>query len=135
MLMSLFAGLIAGISLVGSVLAQRRDRRDEAASLRVCGVRVSSITTAHAVEAAVLALTAFISVGLAGWAASAASLDALSLLPRSRYLPLMGGPTDVTGVVAVAAAAGVLVGAVTYAGYRSVGRTSPPSLLRGGVSR
>ncbi len=134
-LMSLFASLIAAISLVGSVLAQRAERRDEAASLRVCGVPVSSINNASAVEAAVLAVTAFVVVGLAGWAASGASLDALSLVPRSEYLPVMGGPTNLAGVVAVAAGAALLVGIVTYAGCRGVARTSPPSRLRGGGSR
>lgn len=135
LLMSVFAGLIAGVSLIASVLAQRADRRDEAASLRVSGVPVSSITGAHAVEAFVLALTAFVVVWLAGWVASGASLGALSLVPQSDYLPLLGGPNRPWEIIAVAAGAGLLVGGVTYAAYRSVARSSPPSLLRVGAGR
>nr|MBA3234193.1 hypothetical protein [Propionibacteriales bacterium] len=57
-LMSAFAALIAAVCLLTSVQAQRADRRQEAASLRVAGVATRSISGAHGVEALILATMA-----------------------------------------------------------------------------
>lgn len=129
-LMSGFAALVAGLSLVASVRGQRAERRREAASLRLAGVRVASIATAHGLEAAVLAGTAFVVVAVTGWVASAVSLAALSLVPQTAYTPKLDVTTRPFGLFAVAVAAGLLVGAVTYVTFHSVARRSPPRLLR-----
>ncbi|MBA3232840.1 MAG: hypothetical protein H0T17_02660, partial [Propionibacteriales bacterium] len=73
---------------------------------------------------------AFVVVFAAGWLASVVSLGSLALVPSSASLPVLDVDTRPTELLAVAAAAALLVGAVTYLTFRSLARSAPPSLLR-----
>jgi putative ABC transport system ATP-binding protein len=132
-LMSGFAALIALLGMASSAAAQRRDRRHEAASLRVSGVPSRTLTAAIRTEAVWLALMVFALVAAVGWAASRVAIENLELVPISPYSPLLTSTPSLRSVAIAAAGAGVVVGLGTFLAYRSIARTSPPRILRGGV--
>ena len=129
-LMSLFAALIALVGLVAAVNGQRFERRQEAASLRVAGVRARHIRAAHRREAWWLAVAVFGVVAVAGWVAARLSLAGLSLVPQTAYSPGLQGDPSVHTLLLVAAGAGVLVGVVTLLANRRVAAGARPSMLR-----
>ena len=130
-LMSAFAALIALLGLASSAATQRRDRQQEAASLRVTGVPTRILTSAIRTEALWLAATVLVFVAVAGWTASRVAIANLDLVPVSTYSPLLTSTPDMTSIVGAAIGAALVVGAGTFAAYRSVARMSPPSILRG----
>jgi hypothetical protein len=130
-LMSIFAALIALVGMASSAAAQRRDRRREAASLRVSGVPSRTLTAAIRTEAVWLAVTVFALVGVAGWVASRVAIENLDLVPVSPYSPLLTSTPSQRSVVGAAVAAAMVVGLGTFVAYRSLARTSPPRILRG----
>jgi hypothetical protein len=130
-LMSLFAGVIALLGLASSAASQRRDRRQEAASLRVCGVASRTLTAAIRAEAVWLAVSVFVLVAVAGWTASRVAIENLDLVPASEYSPLLTATPDLPSVVGAAVGSALVVGVGTFAAYRSVARMSPPRILRG----
>ncbi len=129
-LMSIFAAAIAAIGLAASVAGQRGERQREAASLRVSGVRSRHIRAAHRKEASWLGICAFVVVGLTGWLASRLTLEGLALVPQSPYSARLTAEPSLPVLIAVAAAAGALVGVVTLFANRHIARRSPPSMLR-----
>jgi hypothetical protein len=134
-LMSVFAGLIAAVGLAASVSGQREQRRREAASLRVTGVRSGQVGAANRTEAGWLAVCAFVVVAVAGWVAARITLAGLALVPQTAYSPPLEGTPDLVGLLAVAATAGLLIWVVTMWFARGIARHSPPSLLRDEVDR
>lgn len=129
-LMSLFGALIAIAGLGASVNAQRSERRREAASLRVTGVRVRHINAAYRREALWLSAGAFVSVTITGWLAARLTLGGLALVPETPYSPALQHTPPWVTVVLVAVGAALAVGVVTLSGNRRVAHTSPPSMLR-----
>jgi len=118
------------IGLAASVAGQRGERQREAASLRVSGVRARHIRAAHRKEASWLGICAFVVVGLTGWLASRLTLEGLALVPQSPYSVRLTPEPSLPVLIAVAAAAGALVGVVTLVANRHIARRSPPSMLR-----
>lgn len=129
-LMSIFAALIATVGLAAAVAGQRGERQHEAASLRVTGVRIRQIRSAHRREATWLSVSALLVVAVTGWLAARLTLEGLGLVPVTAYSPVLEADPDLTTVAVVALAAGALVGIVTLVLNRRVARNSPPSLLR-----
>ena len=129
-LLSLFAVAIAVVGLVAAVAGQRDERRREAAGLRVSGVAARHIVAAYRVEAGWLAISTVIVVAAAGWLATRVAVPGLALVPQTTYSPALHGEPRLLSLLAVAAAAGLLLGVVTYLVNRGVARRSPPSLLR-----
>lgn len=132
-LMSVFAAVIAVVGLASAVSGQRDERRREAASLRVTGVRTRHIRSAHRREAWWLAASAGVAVAVTGWVAARVTLGGLGLVPETTYSPLLQGSPHLTTIVVVAVGSGVLVGLITLGVNRRVARSSPPSLLRDDV--
>jgi hypothetical protein len=133
-LVALFAGLIALVSIASALAQQLRERRVEAASLRGVGIAAKSVAGAYRREALVLAVTTVVGTAVTAWVASQALLPALPLVPTLVYAP----PLDVTPRISFiglsALVAGVVVGLVTYLAFRRVGRASPPRTLREDLS-
>ncbi|MGI8577157.1 MAG: ABC transporter permease [Nocardioidaceae bacterium] len=132
LLIALFGGLIALVSVVSSTTRQVKDRRQEAASLRVVGVPIRQISRGYRREALVVGAAVLIGTAIAVWIACRALLAALPLVTHRPFgLPFDASPR-LGLIVIVAVAAGVLVTIVIAAVYRAVGRASPPQLLRDG---
>jgi ABC-type lipoprotein release transport system permease subunit len=129
-LMSLFAALIALVGLTASVAGQRDERQQEAASLRVTGVRSRHIRAAHRREALWLAVCAFVAVAVTGWVAARLTVGSLELVPETAYSPVLDADPRWLTVLPVAVAAALAVGIITLLANRRVARTARPSMLR-----
>jgi FtsX-like permease family len=133
LLYTLIAGfglLIAALSVVAAVAEQCSERRREAASLRVVGVKSDTVTAGYRGEAGVLGIAVLIAGGAAVWFGCQALLSVLPLVDPGQFgLPFDAAPR--LGLVAsLAGAAGLLVSLGVFLGFRLVGRSSPPSMLR-----
>jgi predicted lysophospholipase L1 biosynthesis ABC-type transport system permease subunit len=133
-LMSAFAGLIALIGLVSSIVGQRREREREAAGLRTAGVRAAIIATALRFEAVWLAVGTFVAVAVAGWVGARTTIAGLDLVPQTDTQPPVVVEPNLALVVVTAAAAAIVVGIVTVALNQVVTRRSPPTMLRESVN-
>jgi putative ABC transport system permease protein len=129
-LIAVFGLLIAAASVVSSTVEQRQERRVEAASLRVVGVDVGDVAGGYRAEAEGLGAAVAVVAGVAVWIGCRALLPVLPLVEPGRF----GLPFDATPrgdlVAGLAVVAGTFVTLVIFLGFRLVGRSSPPSLLR-----
>jgi putative ABC transport system permease protein len=129
-LIAAFGLLIAALSVVAAVAEQRTERRREAAALRVVGVTSDTVTAGYRGEAGVLGVAVLVVGGIAVWVGCRALLGVLPLVDPGQFgLPFEVAPR--LGLIAVVAgAAALLVALGVFVGFRLVGRSSPPSLLR-----
>ncbi len=129
-IIAVFGLLIAILSLVSTVVGQRRERRAEAASLRTVGVDSRTVASAYRREAQTLGVTVAVIAAATVWLACLSLLGVLPLVNSGRFgLPF--DPTPRPSLVAlVAGVAGLGVALVTFFSYRKVARSSPPRLLR-----
>jgi hypothetical protein len=125
-----FGMLIATLSVVAAVADRRRERRREAASLRLVGVPSATVTSGYRGEAELLGLAVLVIGGITVWLGCHELLSALPLVNPGRFgLPLDGAPR-LGLVAALAGGTGLAVTLGIFLGLRKVGRSSPPSLLR-----
>jgi len=130
LLIALFTLLLALVTVTSSVMEQRRDRRSEAASLRVIGVRPGQIAGGYRDEAWTLGVAAALTSWLAIWIACLSLLAALPLVQPGEFgLPFDPAP-DRTVSLWLGAASGLFVALTVFMGFRRIGRTSPPRMLR-----
>lgn len=130
LLLSALAALVTMTVLVASVGRQRRERRDEAAGLRVVGVPVASLRSAYRREAIWLGATVLVAVVTAGWLAARITTTALALVPQTAYSPVLSSSPDPVRLSAVAVLAAVVTAVMTVAPVSRIARSSPPSVLR-----
>ena len=129
-LVAVFSALIVVLSLISGVAQQRRQRRQEAASLRSVGVGVAQITAAYRREAALLAVSAGVGTCLASWVACRALLHVLPLVSGWPFGPRPDTAPQLGLIAATALVAAVMVAVVVYLAFRRVGLSAPPRLLR-----
>jgi len=128
-LIAVFGLLIAAVSLVSSTAEQRRERRSEAASLRVVGVGVGDVAGSHRAEAAVLGTAVIVVAGVAVWIGCRALLDVLPLVVPGEFGLLLDATPRLGLVAGLAFGAGLFVALVVFLSFRFVARSSPPSML------
>ncbi|MEP6525760.1 MAG: FtsX-like permease family protein [Nocardioidaceae bacterium] len=129
-LIAVFGLLIAAISVASSTVEQRRERRVEAASLRVVGVDVADVAGGYRAEAEGLGAAVTVVAGVAVWIGCRALLPVLPLVEPGRFGLLFDATPRGDLVAGLAVAAGTFVTLVIFLGFRLVGRSSPPSVLR-----
>lgn len=132
LLIALFALLIAAVRVVAATVEQRRERRTEAAALRVAGVGVGEIARGYRGEAQALGLSVAVASGVAVWVGCRALLAALPLVDPGEFGLVFDVTPDVGVVTGLSAAAGLFVALVVFGSFRRIGRSSPPRLLREG---
>ena len=125
-----FGLLIAAVSVVSSTARQRRERRNEAASLRAAGVDIGAVAWGYRVEAAALGAAVSVVAGVATWIGCRALLDVLPLVNPGQFGLLFDATPRVDLISAIAVLAGAFVSVVVFWDFRLVGRSSPPSMLR-----
>ncbi len=130
-LVAIFAGLIALVSIASALAQQTGERRREAASLRSVGVRARAIAGAYRREAVVLATATFVGTAVAAWMACRVLLPALPLvLGLGVRAPAGRGPASVVHRRCPRSSLACVVGVATFLAFRGVGRASPPRILR-----
>jgi putative exporter of polyketide antibiotics len=129
-LIAAFGLLIAAASVVSATVEQRQERRVEAASLRVVGVEAGDVASGYRVEAESLGAAVAVVAGLAVWIGCSALLPVLPLVEPGRFGLLFDATPRGDLVAGLAVVAGTFVTLVIFLGFRLVGRSSPPSLLR-----
>jgi FtsX-like permease family protein len=129
-LVAVFGLLTAAVTVLSAVAEQRRERRREAAALRLVGVSRGAVAAGYRGEAEALGIAVLVVAGLTVWAGCRALLGVLPLVSPGQF----GLPFDATPrlslVLAFAAGSGMLVTLIVFLGLRQVGRSSPASLLR-----
>lgn len=129
-LIAAFGVLIALLSLVSAVAGQRPERRTEAASLRLVGVDSRAVDAGYREEAQALGVAVGVVAGVAVWLAGSALLGVLPLVNPGRFgLPFDPAPPGWL-VIGIALTAGMAVALVLFFGFRRVGRSAAPRLLR-----
>lgn len=130
LLIALVAALVALVALVAGITEQSRERRSEAASLRVVGVAPRLIGRGYRREALLLALAAGLGSAAGAVISSYAVLDVLPIVPGGALLPPLDAAPRPLWIAVGAVGALVMVAVVVDALLRRVGATSPPRLLR-----
>jgi hypothetical protein len=130
-LVAVFGLLIAGVSVVSCTAEQRRRRRTEAAALRVVYVDADTLARGYRGEAEVLGAAVTVVTSVAVWIACRALLGVLPLVAPGRFGLLFDARPRVGLVAGLAVVAGMFVTLVMLLSLRAVGRSSPPSTLRG----
>ncbi|MGI8614450.1 MAG: FtsX-like permease family protein [Nocardioidaceae bacterium] len=129
-LIAVFGLLIAAINVVSSISEQRPERRSEAASLRLVGIDVADVDGSYRGEARALGAAVTVVAAVAVWIACRALLGVLPLVAPGEF----GLPFDATPrlglVAALAALAGGYVALVVFLGFRLIGHSARPSMLR-----
>jgi hypothetical protein len=129
-LVAAFGVLTSAVSVLSAVAEQRRERRREAAVLRLLGVPRRTVAASYRGEAQALGIAVLVVAGLAVWLGCRALLGVLPLVDPGQF----GLPFDATPrlsiVLAYAGGAAMLVALMVFLGLRQVGRSSPASLLR-----
>lgn len=129
-LIAVFGLLIAAVSVVSSTVEQRRQRRGEAASLRVVGVDTGDVTRGYRTEAEVLGAAVTVVAGVAVWFGCRALLGVLPLVDPGEFGLTFDATPKTALVASLSVVAGAFVALVVFFGFRLVGRSSPPSMLR-----
>ncbi len=130
LLVAVFAGLIALVSIASTIAQQTRERRREAASLRSVGVRARAVAGAYRAEALLLAVMTLVGTAVAAWVTCRVLLAALPLVSGWAFAPPLDAAPRTSFIVLAALVAGAVVGLITYVAFRGVGRASPPRILR-----
>lgn len=130
LLVAVSAGLVAIVFLITIIVAQTRERRTEAASLRSLGLAPATISSAYRREALTLGLTTFVGTSAAAWVACRGLLARLPLVSGWSFAPPLDSAPRLGWILLVSVGLGVVVGGAVLVGFARIGATSPPRLLR-----